>query len=338
MECTGDSHCPAERPTCEGARGRCAICMHPGGCTGGRQCFVVECRERPTTPDADGDSYSDATDNCPEHANYGQRDLDGDGEGDVCDGDVDGDSVPDESDNCPLRLNPGQEDQDGDGWGDTCEGAPTGDPPGYLCPTVEHQERTYADGFESGSFVGWAVPVGAASTDERGEVDTFVAPELTAESAHTGRYGARFDKVLFPAEQDRALTLHPCMPLGAGVDLSLWVRPAQTGHCCGQFGSAGLRLTFRQGTRERRLNYLWAHSTQPDTRDERFIRLGDPPFRWVPDQWQQLEVALHEELEEHFNIGDPANVLLLEVHIFSHFANGSPGGFDVDELGLRPAE
>jgi hypothetical protein len=41
--------------------------------------------------DTDGDGVSDAADNCPNHANADQSNIDGDGRGDVCDSDMDGD-------------------------------------------------------------------------------------------------------------------------------------------------------------------------------------------------------------------------------------------------------
>lgn len=48
--------------------------------------------------DADGDGVKDDTDNCVDDANGDQADQDGDGVGDVCDGDVDGDGIPNEQD------------------------------------------------------------------------------------------------------------------------------------------------------------------------------------------------------------------------------------------------
>lgn len=52
-------------------------------------------------PDRDGDTIPDAVDNCVDLANRFQRDLDGDGDGDVCDGDRDGDGFTNDDDPWP---------------------------------------------------------------------------------------------------------------------------------------------------------------------------------------------------------------------------------------------
>ena len=56
------------------------------------------------TTDADGDGIVDGADNCPDTANPGQGNLDGDSQGDACDPDDDGDGVPDSSDACPTQA------------------------------------------------------------------------------------------------------------------------------------------------------------------------------------------------------------------------------------------
>ncbi len=72
--------------------------------------------------DGDGDRIPDVLDNCPALSNPDQADNDGDGRGDVCDGDDDDDGVGDTEDNCPLDANADQADFDGDGVGDVCDG------------------------------------------------------------------------------------------------------------------------------------------------------------------------------------------------------------------------
>jgi hypothetical protein len=83
--------------------------------------------------DRDVDGILDASDNCPDVYNPGQRDDDRDGVGNKCDTgsnpptDTDNDTVPDSSDNCPNVANAGQVDTDNDGIGDACDTpTPTG--------------------------------------------------------------------------------------------------------------------------------------------------------------------------------------------------------------------
>jgi hypothetical protein len=70
--------------------------------------------------DEDGDQVIDRIDNCPDEPNTDQRDIDGNGVGDVCD-DFDRDGYHTALDNCPDEPNPSQADEDGDGIGDACD-------------------------------------------------------------------------------------------------------------------------------------------------------------------------------------------------------------------------
>lgn len=81
-----------------------------------------------TPPDGDHDGIPDSTDNCPNVANANQANADGDSFGDVCDAcpndplnDVDHDGVCGNMDNCPTVANANQLDSDGDGLGDACD-------------------------------------------------------------------------------------------------------------------------------------------------------------------------------------------------------------------------
>ena len=73
-----------------------------------------------TSQDREHDGVPDAVDNCPDHINPGQDDLDRDGDGDLCDPDIDGDGVNNDVDNCVYTPNPGQRDLDEDDVGDVC--------------------------------------------------------------------------------------------------------------------------------------------------------------------------------------------------------------------------
>lgn len=64
--------------------------------------------------DEDGDGIPNNQDNCQFVANADQKDVDGDGYGDLCDDDSDGDGVLNATDNCPLDNATGR-DANGDG-------------------------------------------------------------------------------------------------------------------------------------------------------------------------------------------------------------------------------
>lgn len=95
-----------------------------------------------TDPDVDDDGHLNDDDNCPRIHNPAQSDLDGDGDGDLCDGDLDGDGFRNGEDVCPRDPDPETPpDTDGDGTWDSCDRDDDGDcvADGVdNCPTVRN--------------------------------------------------------------------------------------------------------------------------------------------------------------------------------------------------------
>lgn len=71
-------------------------------------CLAATAQTPPTPPDSDGDSVPDLLDNCVDVANRDQRDSNGNGIGDRCDGDVTGDGQVNALDLAQLRAQFGQ--------------------------------------------------------------------------------------------------------------------------------------------------------------------------------------------------------------------------------------
>ncbi|MBI4373708.1 MAG: thrombospondin type 3 repeat-containing protein, partial [Deltaproteobacteria bacterium] len=145
----------ADRPTAVAIQSDSKIVV--GGWTentggaGGRDFFVA----RFLVDDRDDDGILDALDNCPDTANAGQLDTDGDTLGDACDpDDDDNDGVLDASDNCPDTANANQLNADGDAQGDACD--PDDDNDGVLdaadnCALVSNADQLDTDGDSQGN-------------------------------------------------------------------------------------------------------------------------------------------------------------------------------------------
>ncbi|WP_330166782.1 thrombospondin type 3 repeat-containing protein [Corallococcus sp. NCRR] len=122
--------------------------------------------------DDDHDGVPTWQDNCPFVANADQKDTDGDGKGDVCDGcpddaatcsvtdpsDFDYDGITSATDNCPLVANPDQKDSDNDGVGDACDACPVANPAGAACATSVYDVKV-TPRFGNQSLVGTKVAV-----------------------------------------------------------------------------------------------------------------------------------------------------------------------------------
>ncbi|RMF75485.1 MAG: hypothetical protein D6738_03755, partial [Acidobacteria bacterium] len=135
-------------------------CDNCGGVNNG------DCDADPLFCDQDGDG----TVSSQELFEGFQRDTDGDGQGNACDGDDDNDGVNDEdingdpNDNCRVTPNPGQEDGDADGVGDACDNCPLDPNPSQVdddgdnlgnvcdnCPLDANPDQADSDGDGSGN-------------------------------------------------------------------------------------------------------------------------------------------------------------------------------------------
>lgn len=116
-------------------------------------CFLFAFNAQAAAGDIDNDGIADASDNCPNMRNAGQRDSDRDGRGDQCDPDDDNDTVNDTSDNCLLNPNLAQTNTDSDALGDVCDTDDDGDgviDTGDNCPLTSNATQANADGDAEG--------------------------------------------------------------------------------------------------------------------------------------------------------------------------------------------
>ena len=131
------------------------------------------------------------------------------------------------------------------------------------------------------------------------------------------------------------MSLTLCLPLQERVRLGAWVRPSKAGQCCGPFGSGGLSVRVRRGAQDYVLTYLWAHSTQPNSKTSYYFRLASEDG-WSANTWNHLDRDLHADLATAFGFTQFGNVMLVAVTVFNHYSNGDPGAFDFDRFELVP--
>ena len=115
------------QPMPAGTRSMTVILTAIGASPGYNTAYADNVRLTVATEDDDADGIGEGADNCPSVANADQANLDGDAEGDACDGDDDNDGVPDGTDNCPALATADQADAEGDGQGDACDPDDDGD-------------------------------------------------------------------------------------------------------------------------------------------------------------------------------------------------------------------
>lgn len=118
-------HDPDDRYLMSAVTGFQDVALRPGQCAklhAPERGTAIALEDRGACTDLDGDQVQDGIDNCPSEPNFDQRDPDGDGLGDPCDGDDDGDGVPDGEDACPGEDDGA--DPDGDGVPACLDGCP----------------------------------------------------------------------------------------------------------------------------------------------------------------------------------------------------------------------